>query len=195
MQQRVRGSNVASVGNPEDTQVLIGRWRGGEADARDRLIARLAPDLSQIASARLRAERGCSLSTGDLVGEAVMRLIRIEQLDLSDRVHFLALASRLMRHILIDHARRHLAGKRLHERVELNTRIHDAQRVDLESLENALVRLGAVDPQLVEIVEMRYFGGMTLAEVAEATGLSEATVGRRWRAARAWLAVAMGHEA
>jgi RNA polymerase sigma factor (TIGR02999 family) len=172
---------------PSETHVLLASWRGGESSARDRLIARLHPELAQIAAARLRRERETSLSTGDLINDAVLRLMRIEQVELSDRAHFIALASRMMRNILVDHARFRHAGRREHVKVELCTRVEGEQRFDLNSLESALIRLGAIDAQLVEIVEMRYFGGMTVPDIAVVTGMSEATVKRRWQTARAWL--------
>ena len=177
----------------EQTQVLVQRWRAGEDAARDALIARLLPELSRIAAARLRREANSSLSTGDLINEAVMRLIQHEGLALADRQHLVALSSRLMRHVLIDHARAKASGKRQHQRVELNTRIDGEQQFDLIALESALIRLGAIDAELVAIVEMRYFGGMTLAEVGAVIGVSEATAKRRWFAARAWLADALSH--
>lgn len=162
-------------------------------DARDRLIELLHPALMQIAAARLRHEQGTSLSSGDLINDAVLRLIRIEGIDINGRAHIIALASRLMRNILTDHARARRAAKRDHQRVELTTKVDGAQRVDLAVLEAALIRLGALDPQLMEIVEMRYFGGMTLADIAEVTDLSEPTVKRRWQTARAWLVDALAH--
>ncbi|HTU09856.1 MAG TPA: ECF-type sigma factor [Allosphingosinicella sp.] len=175
----------------DNTAVLLARWRGGEDDARDRLIARLHPSLAQIAAARLRGERYSSLSTGDLINDAVLRLIEADGLALTDRTHVIALASRLMRHILIDHARQKGAAKRRHAKVELCTRIDGEQRFDLKQLDSALIRLGAIDAQLMELVEMRYFGGMTIEDVAAVTGLSEPTVKRRWQTARAWLTDAL----
>lgn len=176
----------------QNTQQLIVRWRGGDASSRDLLIARLLPELTQIAAARMRREATSSLSTGDLINDAVVRLMRVGQLDLADRSHFIALASRLMRNILTDHARAKNAGKRDHQNIELTTRHEGARRIDLESLDFALIRLAALDGQLMDIVEMRYFGGMTISDIAEVCGLSEPTVKRRWRVARAWLADAMG---
>ena len=85
--------------------MLLALWQSGESGARDRLIARLHPELAQIAAARLRGERNSSLSTGDLINDAVLRLIQVDGGDLADRAHFIALASRMMRHILVDHAR------------------------------------------------------------------------------------------
>lgn len=176
-----------------ETRVLMGQWRDGDVGARDRLIGRLHPELSQIAAARLRREHNSSLSTGDLINETVLRLMQIERVDLSDRAHLIALASRMMRNILIDYARGKLSDKRHHHKVELTTRVHGAQRLDLNSLESALIRLKAIDEGLMELVEMRYFGGMTIEDIAVVSGLSEATVKRRWLTARAWLADAIAH--
>ena len=173
------------------TGVLLVRWRDGDEAARNGLIARLHPELSNIAAARLRQERNASLSTGDLVNDAVVRLMGVERIELSDRAHFVALASRLMRHILIDHARAKQAARRDHVKVELCTRVEGEQRFDLISLDSALIRLGAIDSALMELVEMRYFGGMTVADISQATGMSEATVKRRWQVARAWLEEAL----
>jgi hypothetical protein len=88
-----------------NTNVLLARWQSGESDARDRLIARLHPELAQIAAARLRGERDSSLSTSDLINDAVLRLIEADGGRLADRAHIIALASRLMRNILVSHAR------------------------------------------------------------------------------------------
>lgn len=161
--------------------------------AGDRLVARLYPELVQIAAARLRGERQTSLFTGDLINDAMARLLAIEGLDLSGRAHFMALASRLMRNVLVDYARAKGTAKRDHVKVELTTRIKGDQRFDLKELDSALIRLGAIDPQLMELVEMRYFGGMTITDIGAVTGLSEPTVKRRWHTARAWLADALAN--
>lgn len=178
---------------PMQTHVLLAGWRKGEADARDGLIALTLPELERIAAARLRAENGSSLSTSDLVNEAMLRLFAGEQHTLVDRAHFLALASRIMRNVLVDQARAKLTDKRRHERVELHTSVDGAQRIDVVALEAALVRLTAIDEALVEIIEMRFYGGMSVPDVAVVTGMSEATVKRRWQVARAWLADALTH--
>lgn len=170
-----------------ETSLLLAAWHEGESNARDRLIARLYPELALIAAARLRSERSSSLSTGDLINDAVLRLMEIEQISLSDRAHFIALASRVMRRILVDRARLRSTDKRRHVRIELCTQIDGGRRIDLCELDSALIRLGALDEQLAELVEMRYFGGMTVAEVGVVMGLSEASVKRRWQTARAWL--------
>ncbi len=171
----------------EDVGALIAGWRNGDVQARDALIAALYPELRIIASAQLRRERESSFSSGDLVNDAVLRLVRMGRIDLADTAHMVALASRVMRNILVDHARGRGTDKRAHQKVELRPDIDSEHRVDLMALESALLRLGAIDPALSELVEMRYFGGMALGDVAQVTGCSEATVKRRWRAARAWL--------
>ena len=178
------------IGEPT-TNVLLARWQSGENAARDSLIARVHPALEQIAAARLRDERASSLSTGDLINDAILRLIQVEGQDIAGRAHFMALASRVMRHVLIDHARAKAAARRRHVKVEIRTNVDGGQRFDLTSLESALIRLGVIDPQLMELVEMRYFGGMTITDIAEVTGLSEPTVKRRWQSARAWLTDAL----
>ncbi|MCB2066612.1 MAG: sigma-70 family RNA polymerase sigma factor [Erythrobacter sp.] len=175
----------------KNTEMLIVDWGSGDASARDRVIARLLPELQQIAAARLRREAGSSLSTHDLINDAVEKILRIEQPALAGRAHFIALASRLMRNVLVDHARSRSAAKRDHRKVELNTRIQGEGPIDLALLNSALIRLEAIDPKLMEIVEMRYFGGMTVPEIAVVTGWSEPTVKRRWQLARAWLADAL----
>lgn len=174
-----------------DVGDLLGRWRAGEPGARDRLVAAMLPELRLVAAARINRENGHSLSTGDLLNDAVIRLMRYDPDALVGRTHIVALSSRIMRNILTDHARAKATDKRRHQRVELNTQVDGEQRVDLEMLDTALRRLGTVEPQLMELVEMRYFGGMTIEDVAEATGQSAATVKRRWRIARAWLTDAL----
>ncbi len=172
---------------------LLKDWHAGDRRARDRLVAILHPELAQIAAARLRGESNSSLSTGDLINDAVIRLVGIEGIDFASRAHFIALSSRLMRQILIDRARAKLSNKRDHQKVTLNTKVEGEQKFDLNGLDSALIRLGAIDMKLAELVEMRYFGGMTLADIAFVSEVSEATVKRRWKIARAWLTDAMAH--
>ena len=172
---------------------LLAAWHDGDHLARDALIARMHPELSQIAAARLRREANSSLSTGDLINDAIIRLIGLDRISFSNRAHFIALASTLMRQILVDYARAKSTEKRNHQKVELNTRVDGEQSFDLNQLDSALIRLGAIDMGLAELVEMRYFGGMTLGDIAAVSNVSEATVKRRWRAARAWLTDALAN--
>ena len=163
-------------------------WRSGDTGARDQLFTLLYSELRQISAALLRAESNNSLSTGDLVNEATLRLIRLDQIDWVDKSHFLALSARAMRRVLIDHARKKKSDKRQHHKVTLVTRLEGVeQRLDIDQLEKALIRLVVIDAEKANIVELRYFGGMSLPEVSEVTGLSESTVKRHWRIARAWL--------
>lgn len=171
--------------------VLIAQWRSGDVSARDHLIAMLLPELQTIASAQMRRERDASFSSGDLVNDAILKLVRMGRIDIADRAHIMALASRLMRNILVDHAREKATDKRHHKKVVLNADIDGEQRFDLIELEIALRRLGAIDRELAELVEMRYFGSMSLGDIAVVSGQSEATLKRRWRTARAWLADAL----
>jgi RNA polymerase sigma factor (TIGR02999 family) len=170
---------------------LFAAWRAGDQAALARLLDRFYGDLKRMAGVMLHRERQVSLSSGDLVQEAVLRLIQLREIDYADQAHFLALAARFMRRVLVDHVRAKQRDKRHHQKVELATRFERARAVDLLGLDAALVRLALVDPQRAEIVEMRYFGGMTLADIAHVLRLSEATVKRRWSASRAWLIDAM----
>lgn len=172
---------------------LAGRWQDGDRNAGDALFSSLDGELRQIAAARLRSERHTSLSTGDLINEAVIRLSRLTVMEFHGRAHILALASRLMRRVLIDAARQRNALKRGETPVTLCT---DAgaweMPVDLLQLDLALEELAELDPERCQIVEMRFFGGMTTGDIAEVIGISEPTVKRRWAATRAWLRDRLG---
>lgn len=170
---------------------LLRLWHDGDDAARNHLIDRMHPELVEIAAARLRREQDSMLSTGDLINEAIIRLVESGSASPGDRAHFVALASRMMRHILVDHARAKAALKRRHIRVELCTNVDGNQRLDLNRLDSALIRLKVLDEELMELVEMRFFGGMTTADIALVLGISEATVKRRWQVARAWLTDAL----
>ncbi len=176
---------------PAQTGALFAAWRSGDDAAGARLIDLFYADLTQTAAAMLRGERSVSLSSGDLVHETVLRLIQMRRIECEDRAHFMALASRFMRRTLVDHVRAKRADKRGHHKVTLTTRMQGVGPVDLSGLNEALLRLGSLDGQRAEIVEMRYFGGMSLGDIGEVLSLSEATVKRRWVAARAWLIDAM----
>ncbi|MGP1281367.1 MAG: ECF-type sigma factor [Parasphingopyxis sp.] len=170
---------------------LVQRWRNGDRDARNELLEQLQAWMEKTATEILRGEGHITFTIGDLVNEAVVRLMEIEDAGWQDRAHVKALSARLMRRILIDHARSKQANRRAHRRVTLVTNIAERPREDLLRLSHALQRLSAIDAEKAEIVEMRYFGGMTVADISLVTGLSERTVKRRWNAARAWLVVAM----
>lgn len=182
------------VTNSTDSNALLQRWRKGDTAARDALFELLYSELRQVSAALLRAESNNSLSTGDLVNEASVRLIQLNQIEWADKSHFLALSARAMRRVLIDHARKKSTDKRHHHKVTLVTRFEGgSQRVDIDVLEKSLIRLAAMDAEKASIVELRYFGGMTFEEISEVVGTSESTVKRQWRVARAWLLDAL-HE-
>lgn len=168
---------------------LLDAWRGGSSAARDHLFEKLYAELRLVSAALLRKEGRVSLSTGDLVNDAAVRLIGLEHIDWQNKAHFMALASRMMRRILVDHARKKNANKRHHQKVTFVTRLvgDQTESVNIQKLEHALVRLHAIDPVRAEIVEMRYYGGLSLEEIGVVVDMSPSTIKRNWRASRAWL--------
>ena len=176
---------------------IIRRWRDGDSDARDRLFTILYNEFAAIASTLLRRQTApVSLATSDLVNEAVIRIFNASDLEIVDRTHLLALSARVMRQVLLDAARRRNRQKRRGLIVTLS----DAQggaasgNADYEALERALVRLTAIDPERADIVEMQYFGGLTVEEIALIKDVSISTIKRKWEAARLWLKDALEHD-
>ena len=175
-----------------DLTQLLTDWQAGDQQALDRLMPLVYDELRRVARARLRSERDDhTLQTTALVHEAYVRLVDLDRMTLRDRMHFFAMASRLMREILIDHARRKQAGKRggRADRVSLEDVDPPArgQSIDLLALDEALTQLAAVDTRLSRVVELRFFGGLSIAETASVLKLSDATVERDWVVAKAWL--------
>ncbi len=171
---------------------LLTAWRAGDASARDALVTVLYPELRRLAAQLFRGERADhTLQPTALVNEAWLRLSGSSPLAVADRGQLLAIAARLMREILIDHARARNAVKRDGgERVTLSaldTADAPADAVDLIALDGALDRLEAIDADKARIVELRYFGGLSIEETAQAVSQSPATVKRHWQAARLWL--------
>lgn len=179
-----------------DIALLLAASRAGDESARQALYAAVHRELSAIAAFLLRREgRAVSLQTADLVNEAALRLLQSGALPAREKAHFLSIAARAMRNVLVDAARRRDADKRRRVAVTLNTDAGAEDRpFELLALEAALARLKAVDPERAEIVVMRYYGGMTTEEIAAHLGVSESTVKRAWRAACAWLKGAMDDE-
>jgi RNA polymerase sigma factor (TIGR02999 family) len=179
--------------DPSEITGLLRRWHAGDRQALDQLIPIVYDRLHQLAHQRLRAEHGQhSLNTTGLVHEAYLRLVDGPHASLGDRNHFLALASRVMRHVLVDHARARKAAKRgggvTPLEVEAAAWISDMDSEAVVELDGALKRLEAMDARQSQILEQRYFGGLSLEETADALGISVATVKRELRFARAWLA-------
>lgn len=152
----------------------------------DELVPQLEPELRAIAARRLRGEYECSLAPDELVSEMVIRLMKADE-GISSKAQLLGYSARIARQALVDHARRKKADKREHQSVTLVTSIPDHGRIELLELDFVLNKLAEIDTDRAQLVEMRFFGGMTLQEVADAQGLSLATVKRRWEAARLWL--------
>jgi RNA polymerase sigma factor (TIGR02999 family) len=174
-----------------DVTELLLAWGDGDRGALDELMPLVYEELRRLARCRLRGERpDHTLTTTALVHEAYLKLVDIRRIRWRDRGHFLATSSRIMRRILIDYANRRNARKRGGERGELDedTLMTDAVADELLWLDEALSRLARSCPRHSEIIEHRYFGGLSLGETAEALSVSLATVKRDLQFARAWLA-------
>ncbi len=182
----------SSVHKPGSITQLLLRWSEGDAAAREELMPLVYDELRRLAGRYLRRERANhTLQPTALVNEAYLRLIDQHQVAWQNRAQFFGLAAKLMRNILVDHARAHQAAKRggQHYSVSLsrNDQFTREPHVDLLAINEALDRLAALDVQKSRIVELRFFGGLTIEETAEALGISHATVERDWAMARAWL--------
>jgi RNA polymerase sigma factor (TIGR02999 family) len=176
---------------------LIGEVRRGDRDATERLVPLLYDELRQIAGALMAGERhGVTLQPTALVHEAYLRLLGGEGGDWQSRAHFVGAAAQAMRRILVDHARARMSQKRggMLERITLGDGdlAYETQPEELLALERALTELQAHDTELARVVELRYFGGLTVEETAEVMGTSARTVHRQWSGARAWLYRALG---
>ncbi|MFL6351467.1 MAG: sigma-70 family RNA polymerase sigma factor [Bryobacteraceae bacterium] len=178
--------------SPEDVTKLLVDWSHGEKAALDALTPLVYTELRRLAKIYLRRERPDHTLEGTaLVHEAYLRLIGQRQVEWRSRSHFFALAAELIRRILVDHARARVAAKRGGPGYKLS--LDDAMRsaeekdLDLVALDDALKALGQADPQQSRIVELRYFGGLTIEETAEMVGVSPATVKRDWVMAKAFL--------
>jgi RNA polymerase sigma factor (TIGR02999 family) len=182
--------------SPERATQLLLRWRNGDQAALDALIPLVYRDLRLAARRCLRAERSDhTLQSTDLVHEAYLRLAGDRPLPTENRTHFVAIAARLMRQILVDYARRRNAAKRgPQHKVELDSSFDLPQResLDVVALDDALNRLSRRDVQQERIVELRFFGGLTVEETAVALAISPATVKRDWNMAKAWLTREVG---
>jgi len=170
---------------------LLIDWSKGDQQALDRLIPLVYNELKSIARRHLRRENSDhTLQSTALVHEAYLRLVDQNRVHWQNRAHFFAVAGQLIRRILVDHARRRLAGKRggTLRRLTLDeVASPSGSKVDLLALDEALTHLSAMDAQQARVVELRYFAGLTVSESAEALGISPATVQRDWTTARAWL--------
>ena len=178
--------------NRTDTSKLLARVSEGDKAAADKLIEMLYDEFRHMAAAYLRREpKGITLQPTALVHEAFLKLVDQKRVDWKGRTHFLAVGAQAMRRILVDQARKRKRAKRGfgRRRVVLNEQLALSTHNDrhLLAVDEALAELATIDPRQAEIVELRFFGGMTLAEVAAYLGVSKGTVDREWRMTRAWL--------
>jgi RNA polymerase sigma-70 factor, ECF subfamily len=178
--------------SPKDVTELLVDWSKGDQEALNKLIPLVYDELHRLASRYLRRERpDHTLQTTALVHEAYLRLVNEKNGNWQNRVQFFAVASQLMRHILVDYARGHNAAKRGGDYVKISFDeamiVSEGKSGDLMALDEALNSLAAIDPEQSRVVELRVFGGLTVEEAAEALGVSPRTVKREWSMAKAWL--------
>jgi RNA polymerase sigma factor (TIGR02999 family) len=176
----------------ERVSKLLLNWGQGDQGAREALIPLVYDELRRLARRYLRRERpDHTLQSAALVNEAYLRLIRQEHPQWQNRAHFFGVAAQLMRHILVDHARNRAAAKRGAGAPRLtldpDVALPQERDVDLIALDDALNQLAALDPQQSRLVELRFFGGLSIEETSVVLGVSPATVKREWATARAWL--------
>jgi RNA polymerase sigma factor (TIGR02999 family) len=186
---------VADQG-PDVTALLL-RWNAGDSHALEDLTPLLYKDLRRLAGDVLRRERpGHTLSATALVHEVYLRLVDQRRVSWENRAHFFGAAAHIMRRVLVDHARAKAAAKRggsaTKIAIEDDAAVVDGLAEDVVDLDIALTKLAAIDARKAQIVEMKFFAGMTNREVAAAVGVSDATVERDWKMARAWLINAVG---
>jgi len=180
-----------SVPTQQVTQLLVD-WRNGDQAAFDQLMPLVYDELRKIAKRYMGRERdGHTLQTTALVNEAYLRLIDQQHVTWQNRAHFFAISAQIMRHLLVDHARARQYAKRGGGAVQVSLAEDAAstpeQSIDLLALDQALTRLAKFDERKSKIVELRFFGGLSAEETAEALGVSEITIKREWLKAKAWL--------
>jgi RNA polymerase sigma-70 factor (ECF subfamily) len=177
---------------PQQITGLLIDWNNGSAEALEKLMPLVEVELRRIAANHMRRENpGHTLQTTALVNEAYLKLVDQREVRWQNRAHFFALSSQLMRRILLDHARAQKRGKRggdaVHVDLEDVAVITPEKSEDLIALDEALTRLAQFDPSKSKIVEMRFFGGLSVNEIAEVLGIAPVTVMLHWRLAKAWL--------
>jgi len=185
-------SQPATARTPPQVTELLAAWRDGNSSALDQLVPLIEGELRRLARLYLRRERaGHVLQTTALVNEAFVRLLKWQDVSWQNRAHFIAMAARLMRNILVDIARRRAKGGDGHSIriVDIAAAEHVAHERarDLVALDDALRGLAERDLRKAQIVELRFFGGLNLEEIAEVIGVAPITVSREWAKARAWL--------
>ena len=178
--------------SPEEITGLLLAWGGGDKAALDKLVPLVYQELRRLAHRQMRRERaGGTLQTTALVNEAYLRLVDYERMLPRDRAHFFAIAAQAMRRILVERARSRRSAKRGSgaQKVSLDdaAEVSNERAADLVALDDALANLSAIDPRKSQLVELKYFGGLTIEETAEVLEVSTPTVERDWHMAKIWL--------
>jgi RNA polymerase sigma-70 factor, ECF subfamily len=183
-----------------DTTQLLRAWADGDSEALRELTPRVYRELRRMAAQLLRNERpGYTLQSADLVHEVYLRMVNVQAVNWEHRAHFLAVSATLMRRILVDRARKRAAAKRgaRPERVDLDSilDVYSVRSREVVALDDALKTLAGVDPRRARIVELRFFGGLSVQETAQVVKVSSDTVLRDWKLARAWLLTELSAQA
>ena len=178
--------------SPHEVTQLLAAWGGGDQAALDQLVPLVHDELRRIARGYMRRERaGHTLQTTALVNEAYLRLVDQRSVRWQNRAHFFAIAAQLMRRILVDYARQHATRKRGGGAIQVTLAeaesLPTAREPDLIALDEALLSLAEMDPRKSRVVELRFFGGLSIEETAEVLKVSPTTVEREWVTAKAWL--------
>jgi RNA polymerase sigma-70 factor (ECF subfamily) len=191
------------MSSPASTQDQVTRlladWSGGDDAALQTLIPLVQPELHRLASHYMSRERaGHTLQTTAVINEAYLRLVDVKHPRWNGSAHFFAVAAQLMRRVMVDHARQRQRLKRgggaAKVTLDETALVAESRAAELLALDEALEKLAALEPRLCQIVEMRYFGGLTNAEIGEVLKIHPSTVKRDWNAARAWLLAALSGE-
>jgi RNA polymerase sigma factor (TIGR02999 family) len=181
---------MTSHENRDVTELLV-LWGNGDSRARDKLWPLVYQELRGVAGELMKGERAeHTLQPTALVNEAYLRMIEVDRVRYRDRRHFFLMASRVMRRVLVDHARARNAQKRdggTRVTLEVSPQVDASPSADVLDLDGALMRLEELEPDKVRVVELKYFGGLTNGEAAEAMGCSEKTIQRHWKIAKLWL--------
>ena len=186
MQRRLSDEAVV-----EDVSTLLRAWSGGDQTALEKLTPVVYQELHSLARRYMKRERpGHSLQTTALVNEAYMRLVDYERMEWQNRAHFFAVSAQVMRRILVEHARRHnvkRGGGLQHVSLDEAVAVGGGQDMDWVALDYAMNELARIDPRKVQVVEMRFFAGLSVEETAEVLKVSPVTVRRDWSTAKLWL--------
>ncbi len=184
--------DTRQLNSSDDITTLLDGWGSGDAEALARLLPLVTDELRRLARSYMsRQGPGHTLQPTALVNEVFLRLLEVDRVEWQNRAHFLGIAARLMRCVLVDHARNRLAAKRggnaVHAAMDLDRLLPQGRELELISLDDALQDMAKINPEGSAVVEMRFFAGLNRNEIAEVLGVSPTTVKRKWTAAKLWL--------